>query len=152
MHRLLYASEDVGSFDLADFTRELAEEHVAALPQGQIALYLDLTSVDVPAARAAPLALLFNEIIGNAIKHAFPDGRQGRLTIRVERVERKLQITVADDGIGLRHAPAPEGSFGKTLIDMLVRQLKGRLTWRDMEPGTQAAILMPVDAEEAWIE
>jgi PAS domain S-box-containing protein len=151
-HRLLYASEDVGSFNLADFTRELAEEHVAALPQGQIALHLDLASVDIPAAKAAPLALLLNELIGNAIKHAFPDARPGRLTIQVERVEEKLQIVVQDDGIGLRPAPVPEGSFGKTLIEMLARQLKGQLTWRDMDPGTRAAILMPVDAEETSIE
>ncbi len=152
VHRLLYASEDVGSFNLAEFTRELAEEHAAFLPQGQVDLHLDLASFNMPASKAAPLALLLNELIGNAVKHAFPDGRRGRLTIRVERVERKLKILVEDDGIGIHHAPVPEGSFGKTLIDMLVRQLKGQLTWRDMEPGTRAEILMPVDAEEIWIE
>lgn len=151
-HRLLYVSEDVSSFNLADFVRELAEEHVATLPQGQVDLRLDLASLSVPAAKAAPLALLLNELIGNAIKHAFPSGREGRLTIQVERVERHLQIVVTDDGIGLRHDPAPEGSFGKVLIEMLARQLKGQLTWRDMEPGTRAAILMPVDAEETSIE
>lgn len=151
-HRLLYASEDVSSFNLADFIRELAEEYVAPLPQGQVALHLDLASVSVPAAKAAPLALLLNELIGNAIKHAFPGERRGRLTIQVGRVEKKLQITVTDDGIGLRPTPAPEGSFGKTLIDMLVRQLRAQLTWRDMDPGTGAEILMPVDAEETWIE
>ncbi len=152
VHRLLYASEDLGSFNLADFTRELAEEYVAALPRGHVSLHLDLASADVPAAKAAPLALLLNELIGNAVKHAFPGDRRGRLTIRIGRVERALQIIVADDGIGLHHIPAPEGSFGKTLIDMLARQLKGQLTWRDMEPGTRAEILMPVDAEESWIE
>jgi PAS domain S-box-containing protein len=152
VHRLLYASEDVSSFNLADFIRELAEEYMAALPQGQVALHLDLASVNVPAAKAAPLALLLNELIGNAIKHAFPGERRGRLTIQVMRVEKKLQITVKDDGIGLRPTPVPEGSFGKTLIDMLVRQLRAQLTWNDMGPGTQAEILMPVDAEESWIE
>jgi PAS domain S-box-containing protein len=153
VHRLLYASEDVSSFNLADFTRELAEEYVAALPQGQITLQLDLASINVPSAKAAPLALLLNELIGNAVKHAFPGEKRGQLTIRIGRVEKTLQIVVADDGIGLHHTPAPEGSFGKILIDMLVRQLKGQLTWRDMEPGTRAEIFMPVDdAEGTWIE
>lgn len=151
VHRLLYASEDVSSFNLADFSRELAEEHVAVLPQGQVGLRLDLASLNLPAAKAAPLALLLNELVGNAVKHAFPDGRRGQLTIQVERVEKTLKIIVQDDGIGLRDAPVPEGSFGKTLINMLVQQLRGRLTWRDLEPGTQAEILMPVDAEETWI-
>jgi PAS domain S-box-containing protein len=152
VHRLLYASEDVSSFNLADFIRELAEEHVATLPQGQVDLHLDLASLNAPAAKAAPLALLLNELIGNAVKHAFPEGRRGRLTIQVGRIEKKLQILIEDDGIGLRHAPAPEGSFGRTLINMLVQQLKGQLTWRDIEPGTRAEIVMPVDAEETWIE
>lgn len=151
-HRLLYVSEDVRSFNLADFIAELADEHMSALPHGQVELRLDLESLDVPAAKAAPLALLLNELVGNAVKHAFPDGRKGRLTIRAGRVERKLQIVVEDDGVGLRHAPAPEGSFGKNLIDMLVRQLRGQLTWRDMEPGTGAEILVPMDAEEARSE
>jgi PAS domain S-box-containing protein len=153
VHRLLYASEDVSSFNLGDFTRELAEEYVVALPPGQIGLHLDLAPISVPASKAAPLALLLNELIGNAVKHAFPHGHRGQLTIRIACVERKLQIVVADDGIGLHHPPAPEGSFGKTLIDMLVRQLKGELTWRDTGPGTRAEIFMPLDdAEGTWIE
>jgi PAS domain S-box-containing protein len=147
-HRLLYAAGDVSRFNLKDFTSELAGELILALPKGQVDLRLDVQPLGVPASKAAALALLLNEVIANAVKHAFPDGRQGQLTIEIGRAENGLKIAVEDNGVGLHHSPPPEESFGKTLIAMLVQQLKGRLTWHDMEPGTRAEIVMPVDAEE----
>jgi PAS domain S-box-containing protein len=151
-HRLLYAAGDVSRFNLKEFTAELAGELVTALPKGQVDLGLDVQSLSVPASKAAPLALLLNEVIGNAVKHAFPNGRQGRLTIEIGRADNGLKIAVEDDGVGLDHSPPPEGSFGKTLITMLAHQLKGRLTWHDREPGTRVEIVIPVDAEETQFE
>ena len=127
-------------------------ELILALPAGQVELSLDIQPLAVPASKAAALALVLNEAIGNAVKHAFPDERRGRLTIAIGRIDNGLAIAVEDDGVGLDHAPPPEGSFGKTLMTMLVHQLEGRLTWRDMEPGTRAEILLPVDAEETRFE
>jgi two-component sensor histidine kinase len=151
-HRLLYASGDVSRFNLREFTSELADELILALPKGQVGLNLDVQPLGIPASKAAPLALLLNEVIGNAVKHAFPNGREGQLTIAIGRVENGVKIAVEDDGVGLDYSPAPEGSFGKTLIAMLVHQLKGQLTWHDMKPGTRAEIVMPVDAEETRFE
>ncbi len=150
--RLLSTGDDISRFSLSDFTVELAGELTSALPGGQVTVRLDIEPLRVPAARAASFALLLNEVIGNAVKHAFPQGRQGRLTIRIGHDEKDLMIAVEDDGVGLRHSPAPEGSFGKTLITMLVQQLKGRLTWLDAEPGTRVEIVIPADSEEARLE
>jgi len=152
VHRLLHASEDAGWFDIQDFATELAGELIVALPKGQVELGLDLQPVAVPASKAAALALLLNEAVGNAVKHAFPDGRRGRLTIAIRRAEGGLAIAVEDDGVGLDHVPAPEGSFGKTLMTMLAHQLSGRLTWHDLEPGTRAQIVLPGDVEEMKFE
>lgn len=148
-HRLLYTAGNVTRFNLREFASEMTEELTAALPPGQVSLNLDVQPLGVPAAKAASLALLLNELVGNAVKHAFPDGRRGQLTIQIKRAEKGLAIAVEDDGVGLDHSPPPNGSFGKTLITMLVQQLKGQLSWLDMEPGTRAAIVVPMDAEEA---
>lgn len=151
-HRLLSAAGDAGRFNLKEFTSELAGELVTALPSGQVELDLDVQPLGVPASKATALALLLNELVGNAVKHAFPNGRRGRLTIEIGRTENGLKIAVEDDGVGVDHAPPAEGSFGKTLITMLVQQLKGQLTWRDQKPGTRAEIVMPVDAQEMKFE
>jgi len=151
-HRLLYASGNVSRFNLKEFTSELAEELILSLPKGQVDLRLDVQPLGIAASKAAPLAVLLNEVIGNAVKHAFPDGRRGQLTIEIGRSDNGLTIAVEDDGVGLNHSPAPEGSFGKTLISMLVHQLKGQLTWHDKEPGTRAEIVIPADEEEMKFE
>ncbi len=151
-HRLLSAAGDGGRFNLKEFTSELAGELITALPKGQVDLDLAIQPLGVPASKATALALLLNELVGNAVKHAFPNGRRGRLTIEIGRTENGLKIAVDDDGVGLDHAPPAEGSFGKTLITMLVQQLKGQLTWRDQKPGTRAEIVMPVDAQEMKFE
>jgi len=152
VHRLLHGSSDSGRFNIRDLAAELVGELILALPEGQVELSLDVQPIAVPASKAAALALLLNEAIGNAVKHAFPDGRQGRLTITIGRMESDLAMTVEDDGVGLDHAPPPEGSFGKTLMTMLAHQLKGRLTWHDMEPGTRAQVVLPIGVEETRFE
>jgi PAS domain S-box-containing protein len=153
-HRLLYSVGDVSRFDLAEFLGDLAGDLGTMAPAGRVELDLKIEPVAVAAAKAAPLALLTNELISNAFKHAYPDERRGRLSIAVTRPGSDLRIVIEDDGVGLPgkglpNRGLPEQGFGKILIDMLVRQLKARLEWEDARPGTRAVLVMPLDTEEA---
>jgi PAS domain S-box-containing protein len=149
VHRLLYSVGDVSRFDLAEFLSDLTDELATQLPAGQVAVDLKVEPVSVPAAKAAPLALLVNELVGNAFKHAFPDRRRGRVLVEVAKPNGELSILVEDDGIGITAlAPGTDG-FGRTLIEMLARQLKARIAWDDARPGTRALVTMPLDVEEA---
>src|SRR5215212_419739 len=149
VHRLLYSVGDVSRFDLAEFLGDLTGDLATLLPPGQVAVQLNLQPVAVSAAKAAPLALLVNELVSNAFKHAYPDRRRGRLLVELTKPDGELSIVVEDDGIGM-DAVAPSGDgFGRTLIDMLARQLKARIDWSDAQPGTRAVVTMPIDAEEA---
>jgi PAS domain S-box-containing protein len=148
VHRLLYSVGDVSRFDLAEFLGDLTGDLATLLPPGQVAVQLNLQPVAVSAAKAAPLALLVNELVSNAFKHAYPDRRRGRLLVELTKPDGELSIVVEDDGIGM-DAVAPSGDgFGRTLIDMLARQLKARIDWSDAQPGTRAVVTMPIDAEE----
>jgi two-component sensor histidine kinase len=55
----------------------------------------------LPAAKATQVALALNELIQNAVKHAFPAGRQGSLTVRFDRSPEAITVAVHDDGVGL---------------------------------------------------
>lgn len=99
--------------------------------------------IPVVFANDASHGFMGSKLIVNAITRALPSDSRGRLTFRVERVAKKLQIVVTDDGIGLDLTPVPERAFGKNLTDMLVRQPTERLTWRDAEPGTRARSSCP---------
>jgi len=149
VHRLLYPVGDVSRFDIGNFVRELADDLVGAYPRGHVDLMLDLEPVAVSAAKAAPVSLLMHELMSNALKHAFTDGTKGKLRVAATRKGSEIRFVVEDNGIGLGGQPPPSDSFGRTLVDMLVRQLRGRLTWEDARPGTRAIIDMPLNAEEA---
>ncbi|WP_342636469.1 PAS domain-containing protein [Methylobacterium nonmethylotrophicum] len=144
VHRLLYSLSDVGRFDLRDFAADFAADLEAGLDPDRIALTVDVEAVAVTASMAAPLALLVHELAVNAVRHAFPGERHGRVTITARRRDDSLVLEVSDDGIGL---PAdidnPEG-FGRDLVAMLVRQLRGRLAFEDLGPGTRAQVVLPL--------
>jgi PAS domain S-box-containing protein len=147
VHRLLYSAGDVSRFDLRSFVTELSTDLMETLPRGQVELAIRVDPTLMPAAKAAPFSLLLNEIVGNAAKHAFPERRKGRVSIGITRDEQNLHILVADDGVGFDRALLERG-FGKLLIDMLVRQLRGTVAWTDAGPGTHVDVVLPIDAEE----
>ena len=141
-HRLVYTEDGATWFHLRELVTDLARDLALAIKPGDVELALALAPIALTGEKATPLGLLLNELLGNAFRHAFPDGR-GRLAVSAE-VESDLRIVVEDDGIGLAaHRPAEEG-FGKSLIDMLARQLRGTIVWEDVAPGTRAVLVVPL--------
>ena len=145
-HRLLYTDGGAMWFELREFVGDLSRDLMVCLNPADIELSLYLDAVAVSGAKAAPLALLVNELVGNALRHAFPDGR-GRLSIRA-KTDGGLRIVVEDNGVGLVHHASSDESFGKTLIDMLARQLRATMTWEDAAPGTRAVLAIPLADSE----
>lgn len=85
--------------------------------------------------RALPCALILNELLTNAFRHAFPDGRSGEVAIRFREVEpQHLELVVEDNGVGAPpdFAAASEKSLGFRIVTILTRQLGGTL---EHEPG-----------------
>lgn len=150
IHRRLHESDDVTRIDLGGLVDDLATDLLAASGRGDVALDLQLAPIAVRADKSAALALLLNETITNALKHAFPDGRAGRLSIRIAREQGFVVATVEDDGIGMGNAEATEperDSFGSELIETLSRQLDADSTTSAGElSGTRIVFRFPDDA------
>jgi two-component sensor histidine kinase len=97
-------------------------------------------SVDI----AIPCGLILSELVSNALKHAFPDGRSGEIIISLRAQEGSRVLTVADDGVGLPQEMEvlhPE-SLGLELVNTLATQLDGTLTW-EREGGTTCMVTFP---------
>ncbi len=139
-HRRLYQTKDTTSFDLADFIRDLVGDLVSAFGDGKLDLHLDLAHHDMPADKAAPLALIVNELVTNALKHAFAGREGGRLGIRVYKRNGRLRIEVSDDGQGMNSTKDTSSSFGLRLVSSLARQLQADIDWLDNGPGTKVRI------------
>ena len=96
--------------------------------------------------KAIPCGLILNELISNALKHAFPDERRG--VIRVELVKVDLDtagLTVADDGQGMAEPGdiSKSKSLGMRLVSTLTRQLRGKLDVTH-QPGVTVRVTFPI--------
>ncbi|MGZ3376322.1 MAG: sensor histidine kinase [Phenylobacterium sp.] len=140
VHRRLF-QDDPLRLDVAAFLRDLAADLAAAAGRDDLEIVLDLDHVSIPASAAAPLALVINELIGNALKHAFPAPRGGRVTVSLRGGEAHYRLTIADDGVGLDGRPP---GFGLTVVKLLCQQLHAELEIADTAPGVRACVTVPV--------
>lgn len=151
VHRRLYQSKDVSRFDVADFARDLVTDLLTASGRAEIKSTLDLEPIVISAEKATPVALMVNELVTNALKHAFkekPDGTTaGRIGIKMSQPDGHFKIEVSDDGVGMADASG-DASFGMRLIKSLARQLHADIEWRDAGPGTKVVISMPNEPQQ----
>lgn len=143
VHRRLYQSEDVRRFDLTEFIRDICDELIKVSGRDDISVIFDLQTVRVPATQASPIALMLNELLMNALKHAFPVGRTGRLRISVRETQHYLQVEIADDGVGMS-GTEPRNGFGSRMIRTLARQLQAEVLWSAGDAGTTVELRLPI--------
>ena len=149
VHRQLYQSADIASFDIGGFAQDLAKDLVGASGRTDIDLHVDARPMTVDAAHASALGLILNEILTNAIKHAYADGRPGRLSLLVANDDdARGIIRICDDGPGLPSTKRTK-SIGTSLITRLARQAQAEATWSDNAPGTCVTITFPRSAAAA---
>lgn len=143
IHQQLYESENLDQIDFAQYIDTLIQDISVMLQTeaNQIKISLDAPEFHLNIDTAVPLGLILNEVIINAFKHAFPDGRVGQISISVIRSKDDFEMRISDDGIGL-----PEGfdikktdSLGLKLVRGLSRQIGGNCEFVDKN-GTTAII------------
>lgn len=130
IHESLYQNKDFSSIDLASYIEGLSRNLMMSYSlSGKIALHTDLQRTDLVLDQAIPCGLILNEIIGNALKHAFPDQREGEIHISLKEEGGKVAIRVSDNGIGLPKGfdPKEHGNLGMELVETLVDQLDGSI-------------------------
>ncbi len=135
VHEKLYQTRDLSHIDFSDYVKSLTSSLFRSYQTDgpRVALKLDLerTLLDVNA--AVPCGLILNELVLNALKHAFPEGRKGEITVSLHESEGgMIHLTVRDNGIGI-----PEGvevgrtdTLGLQIISLLTEQLEGRMDIR----------------------
>ncbi len=132
LHETLYRTGNFAAVDLADYLRKLAVH----LDRGQnstperVRLALNLAAVEVGIDEAIPCGLIVNELLTNAHKHGFPEGRAGVVQLDLQvGPDGQVQLQVCDDGVGMPEGfdPAHANTLGLQLVSDLARQLPGVL-------------------------
>lgn len=132
VHEKLYRSADLSQVDFSEYLRELARElrHSHGLSAEQVTFEFHLDQVSLGIDVAIPCSMIVHELVSNALRHAFPDGRRGRIQVGLGPGEPGWAVLrVADDGIGLppEREARRTGSLGLQLVEMMVEQIGGRL-------------------------
>ena len=111
-----------------------------------VELATDIDDIELDLDRATSVGLIVNELVSNAFKHAFPDGREGSVRVEMKRLQcgSQARLAVVDDGIGLPTDAEDGDSLGLQLVHDLTRQLHGTLTVARDE-GTSFAVTFDVD-------
>jgi len=103
----------------------------------------------VSADRAISLALVINELVTNAAKHAYPDEGGGPIWVRItEKEKHNIVVSIRDEGVGMPDGfdPAKSKRLGTRLVKALTAQLDAELTQCSNEKGTEFELLVPLDA------
>ena len=95
--------------------------------------------VQLSPAQAVPLGLIVNELVTNALKHGFPEGRSGAVKVYLARDGEHHVLTVEDDGIGTL-APSSGKGMGHRLVPALTQQLGGEIATEPSSPGTRVRV------------
>lgn len=145
VHEKLYQSTDLSRIDFNDYIRYLGKNLLSFFDRkGKgITFTTDIRDISLDINTAIPLGLIINELISNSLKHGFPEGKTGEISISVFRKDHTLSIIMKDNGTGIakdfdwRNAT----TLGLRLVISLVEQLQGSIEL-DRHEGTTFTIVL----------
>lgn len=148
IHQLLYERNDYAKVELGLYLQRLArlqsETYLAQSGRVRLEINHPEQPITLDLQHAVPCGLLVNELVSNAFKHAFPDGRVGTITIFLSQQADVIRITVQDNGVGI----PPTVRLGETetlgfqLLPLLIDQAGGELTQPPCESGSRFDITL----------
>ena len=144
IHEKLYQTEDLSRINFADYIRSLTVHlfHTYRINPNIVKMNTEVEEVYLNINKAIPCGLVINELVSNALKHAFPNSKRGEIHIKFysNRQNRK-RLIVSDDGVGLPenlNIQEPE-TLGLQLVNDLVKQVEGTIKL-DRTKGTTFSI------------
>lgn len=149
LHQRLYQEANLVGIPMQAYMEELSRSlfDTYRIDEDRIQLLTELDDVTLDVDAAVPIGLITNELITNALKHAFPGNRSGVIQILLKTDNEQLRLEIADDGIG---APLQNGkpivsgpSFGFELVESLAEKLQGALYFSNQR-GSRITLLAPL--------
>lgn len=154
--RRLRLDIEADEVDARPYMEDLLDEIGKQAEGRPITIELAMEPIRLPGRDAVSFVVIINELVTNAIKHAFPDGIAGKITIRLTTSPEEpgsLVLAVEDDGVGMPADEATAG-LGKSVINSLLRSMRARMETAPLaagaaRPGTRIALTFPKRADPA---
>jgi PAS domain S-box-containing protein len=152
IHQILYQSNDFARMDFNDFLDTLVPTLASSYGADPDRIVLSINAIEVrlPLSVAIPCGLLVNELISNALKHAFPANRHGEIRIDLSIASGgQVLLSVEDDGVGIPDDLDLDNTatLGLQLVTLLTDQLGGEMVIRRSNP-TRFALRLHLGTED----
>lgn len=147
IHQKLYQLDEVKQMKVPDYIEELSSSlfnsYQIDVEQIQLETAIDPILLDVDT--MIPLGLILNELLSNALKHAFPNGQKGKISINFRKEQDQFLLEVKDTGVGFGASDknGPSGGFGYHLIRAFTKKIKGQLTVKNIEGSCISLLFSP---------
>lgn len=149
IHETLYATDDIGKINMYKYSNNLSSYLKQSYKEGdKITFINNCDSLLIPADVAVPCGLIINELVTNAIKHAFNDSTTGSINLDFKKDNGNYQLIVRDNGIGFsdEFKIGESNSLGMQLVCNLARQLTGEIKLVNAD-GAKVEIVFPICQE-----
>ena len=143
---LAVSSADIEHVSLKAYLEDLCGRLRDGLFDDHVHLDYEVDDVSLPGDVVVPIGLIINELIANALKHAFSE-RGGRITVHAHAKENRLVLDIADDGCGKQPAQT-HGGVGTRLVKMMILRLNATME-QIPGPGTRYRIELPIKGPHA---
>lgn len=141
IHQNLYQTENFERIDFQVYLENLVENIKKSYSENEnIKFVIQANGIFFNIVTATPLGLIINELVSNALKHAFPNNISGTVFISFLKIESNIEINVSDTGIGIKNSPCSQKTLGLELVRLLVSQIKGDLSQEEAK-GTNYKIV-----------
>jgi PAS domain S-box-containing protein len=150
IHEKLGQSCDYAHVCFSDYISSLADNvlHATDASAAGVSLSIDAEAVSLGMNKVIPCGLILNELLTNAMKHAFPEDRGGTIRVTLKHNgPNRVRLTVSDNGVGMRACGTEvTASVGLQLVSTLSEQLDGQVQILGLD-GTSVTVEFPADPE-----
>jgi len=149
VHQRLNQTAKIESLDLGAYLTDLCKD-VDEVAANCTVVAEVIPGVEISTVRAVSTALLVNELIANAAKHAYREGGSAQIWVSLNRAdEERIVIAVRDEGVGLPQGFDPKSGkgLGMRIVNALARQLDAEIQVEAMHPGTEIRVIMSREAK-----
>jgi len=134
IHKDLYQHDNLKGVNTKDYLEKLIQNLISSynISEEKVRLELDIESIWLDVDTMIPLGLMINELVSNALKHAFKVPNNGLLKISLKEIHDELHLAVSDTGPGLDNTSIEsKGGFGKSLIRSFSKKLNADISYKN---------------------
>jgi two-component system, sensor histidine kinase PdtaS len=143
IHQKLYQNENLAGVEALDYIENLTSTLRSSYGVGaeRVSVTYDIENLNIDVDTIIPIGLILNELISNSFKHAFPNDKEGNISIALKRANNQLELKVCDNGVGSEKDISKSDSFGIRMIRSLAMKLEATVSI-NFDNGTKASLLI----------